>query len=93
MPIYDLSYDMTTLLSPEEHNAMRKGVISQRKVWIKQQAHYYLEAGIDIEIKVIWHNKPYEAIIQEVIADKHDLLGSVQKSVSYLKLKKKRYDI
>lgn len=53
---------------------MRKGVISQRKVWIKQQAHYYLEAGIDIEIKVIWHNKPYEAIIQEVVADKHDLL-------------------
>ncbi|WP_334472150.1 universal stress protein UspE [Arsenophonus sp. PmNCSU2021_1] len=74
LPIYDLSYDMTTLLSPGERNAMRKGVISQRKVWIKQQAHYYLEAGIDIEIKVIWHNKPYEAIIQEVIADKHDLL-------------------
>lgn len=74
LPIYDLSYDMTTLLSPKERNAMRKGVISQQKVWIKQQAHYYLEAGIDIEIKVIWHNKPYEAIIQEVIADKHDLL-------------------
>ncbi|HGJ5899745.1 universal stress protein UspE [Arsenophonus apicola] len=74
LPIYDLSYDMTTLLSPEERNAMRKGVISQRKVWIKQQAHYYLESGIDIEIKVIWHNRPYEAIIQEVIADKHDLL-------------------
>lgn len=30
LPIYDLSYDMTTLLSPEERDAMRKGVINQR---------------------------------------------------------------
>ncbi|CDL86989.1 universal stress protein UspE [Xenorhabdus cabanillasii] len=74
LPIYDLSYDMTTLLSPEERNAMRKGVIGQRVAWIKQQAHYYLESGIDIEIKVVWHNRFYEAIIQEVISGEHDLL-------------------
>ncbi|MDE1474015.1 universal stress protein UspE [Xenorhabdus bovienii] len=74
LPIYDLSYEMTTLLSPEERNAMRKGVIGQRIAWIKQQAHYYLESGIDIEIKVVWHGRPYEAIIQEVITGKHDLL-------------------
>ncbi|PHM45354.1 universal stress protein E [Xenorhabdus mauleonii] len=74
LPIYDLSYEMTTLLSPEERNAMRKGVIGQRVAWIKQQAHYYLESGIDIEIKVVWHNRPYEAIIQEVIVGEHDLL-------------------
>ncbi|MBI6547341.1 universal stress protein UspE [Xenorhabdus lircayensis] len=74
LPIYDLSYEMTTLLSPKERNAMRKGVIGQRVAWIKQQAHYYLESGIDIEIKVVWHNRPYEAIIQEVITGNHDLL-------------------
>ncbi|PHM49490.1 universal stress protein UspE [Xenorhabdus miraniensis] len=74
LPIYDLSYEMTTLLSPEERNAMRKGVIGQRVAWIKQQAHYYLESGIDIEIKVVWHNRSYEAIIQEVITGNHDLL-------------------
>ncbi|AYA40238.1 universal stress protein UspE [Xenorhabdus nematophila] len=74
LPIYDLSYEMTTLLSPEERNAMRKGVINQRVAWIKQQVHYYLESGIDIEIKVVWHNRPYEAIIQEIITEGHDLL-------------------
>ncbi|PHM74245.1 universal stress protein UspE [Xenorhabdus kozodoii] len=74
LPIYDLSYEMTTLLSPEERSAMRKGVIGQRVAWIKQQAHYYLGSGIDIEIKVVWHNRPYEAIIQEVITGNHDLL-------------------
>ncbi|AIR66243.1 universal stress protein UspE [Enterobacter sp. Ap-916] len=74
LPIYDFSYEMTTLLSPDERTAMRKGVISQRTAWIKQQAQYYIEAGIPIDIKVVWHNRPFEAIIQEVIAGGHDLL-------------------
>ncbi len=68
LPIYDFSYEMTTLLSPDERTAMRQGVISQRTAWIREQAKYYLEAGVPIEIKVVWHNRPFEAIIQEVIA-------------------------
>lgn len=74
LPIYDFSYEMTTLLSPDERVTMRKGVISQRTEWIREQAHAYLEAGVDIEIKVIWHNRPYEAIIQEVMQHNHDLV-------------------
>lgn len=74
LPIYDFSYEMTTLLSQDECNAMRKSVITQRSAWIGQQARYYLESGVPIEIKVIWHNRPFEAIIQEAIADGHDLV-------------------
>lgn len=74
LAIYDLSYDMTTLLSPDERTAMRKGVISQRSAWISEQCRFYLDEGIPIEIKVVWHNRPYEAIIQEVLKFKHDLL-------------------
>ncbi|ADU69324.1 universal stress protein UspE [Pantoea sp. At-9b] len=74
LPIYDFSYEMTTLLSPDERANMRKGVISQRTEWIREQAHAYLEAGVDIEIKVIWHNRPYEAIIHEVMTHHHDLV-------------------
>ena len=33
LPIYDFSYEMTTLLSPDERTAMRQGVISQRTAW------------------------------------------------------------
>lgn len=55
---------MTTLLSPDERTAMRQGVISQRTAWIHEQAKYYLNAGVPIEIKVVWHNRPFEAIIQ-----------------------------
>jgi len=74
LPIYDFSYEMTTLLSPDERTNMRKGVISQRTEWIREQAHAYLEAGVDIDIKVVWHNRPFEAIIQEVLSGKHDLV-------------------
>ncbi|ORM72529.1 universal stress protein UspE [Pantoea wallisii] len=74
LPIYDFSYEMTTLLSPDERANMRKGVISQRTEWIREQAHAYIEAGVEIEIKVVWHNRPFEAIIQEVLAHQHDLV-------------------
>ncbi|MGE9550132.1 universal stress protein UspE [Erwinia amylovora] len=74
LPIYDFSYEMTTLLSPDERTNMRKGVVSQRTEWIREQARAYLEAGVDIDVKVIWHNRPYEAIIQEVLNGRHDLV-------------------
>ncbi|KEY60940.1 universal stress protein UspE [Serratia sp. DD3] len=74
LPIYDFSYELTTLLSPDERTAMREGVIKQREAWIKQQCHFYLADGVPIEIKVVWHRRPYEAIIQEVTSSNHDLL-------------------
>ena len=74
LPIYDFSYEMTTLLSPDERTAMRQGVIAQRTAWIREQAKFYLESGVPIDVKVVWHNRPFEAIIQEVVSEKHDLL-------------------
>lgn len=65
---------MTTLLSPDERTAMRQGVIAQRTAWIREQAKFYIESGVPIDVKVVWHNRPFEAIIQEVISEKHDLL-------------------
>lgn len=47
---------------------MRQGVISQRTAWIREQAKYYLDAGVPLEIKVVWHNRPFEAIVQEVVS-------------------------
>lgn len=74
LSIYDFSYEMTTLLSPDERTTMRQSVINQRTSWIKEQCRYYLEEGIPIEIKVVWHNRPFDAIIKEVLRDQHDLL-------------------
>lgn len=74
LPIYDFSYEMTTLLSPDERTAMRQSVISQRAAWINEQCRFYLEEGVPIEIKVVWHHCPFEAIIQEVLVSQHDLM-------------------
>jgi universal stress protein E len=42
LPIYDFSYEMTTLLSPDERTAMRQGVISQRAAWITEQCRFFI---------------------------------------------------
>jgi universal stress protein E len=65
LPIYDFSYEMTTLLSPDERTAMRQGVISQRSAWIKEQAKFYIESGVPIDIKVVWHNRPSKPLFRK----------------------------
>lgn len=75
LAIYDFSYEMTTMLSVDEREAMRKGVINQRYVWIEDMLKQLAVAeDLQTEIKVVWHNRPFEAIIQETIAGGHDII-------------------
>ncbi len=74
LSIYDFSYEMTSMLSSDERNAMRKGVIHQREAWMKEVAEPYINDSIDFDVKVVWHNRPYEAIISEVFEGSHDVL-------------------
>jgi universal stress protein E len=74
LAIYDFSYDMTSMLSSDEREAMRHGVIHQRELWLKKIAEPYMLEGVELEVKVVWHHRPYEAIIAEVFAGQHDLL-------------------
>lgn len=74
MSIYDFSYDMTSMLSIDERDAMRRGVIHQREKWMKKVAEAYVDSSIEFCVKVVWHNRPYEAIIAEVFSGEHDIL-------------------
>ncbi|MFW7522838.1 universal stress protein UspE [Vibrio ostreicida] len=74
LSIYDFSYDMTSMLSVDERNAMRQGVIGQREEWLKKVAKTHLSDDIDFECKVVWHNRPYEAITSEVYSGEHDIV-------------------
>ena len=74
LSIFDFSYEMTTMLSSEEREAMRQSVIKDREQWLADLAKNMPHQGINIQYKVIWHNRPFEAIIEEVIAKKHDLV-------------------
>ncbi len=74
LPIYDFSYEMTTLLSPDERTAMRPGRHCPTNGLDPRAGEILLESGVPIDVKVVWHNRPFEAIIQEVVSEKHDLL-------------------
>ncbi len=74
LSIYDFSYEMTSMLSVDERDAMRKGVIQQREVWMKEVAASYIDDNVDFDVKVVWHNRPYEAIVAEVFSGEHDIL-------------------
>jgi len=70
--IYDLSYEMTSMLSADEREAMRQGVIGQQQTWVDQLIENY--SDLTIESTVTWHNRPFEAIISHVFEHDIDLL-------------------
>lgn len=74
LSIYDFSYDMTSMLSVDERDAMRRGVIHQREQWMRKVAEPYIDSSVQFEVKVVWHNRPYEAIIAEIFYGEHDIL-------------------
>lgn len=74
MPIYDFSYEMTSMLSSAERDEMREGVLQGRKEWLKEVLVPYQHASFTFKIKVVWHSRPFEAIIQEVQDNQHDLV-------------------
>ncbi|GLO60968.1 universal stress protein E [Vibrio sp. MACH09] len=74
LSIYDFSYEMTSMLSLDERDAMRKGVIQQRESWMKEVAAPYIDDSVEFSVKVVWHNRPYEAIVAEVFAGNHEIL-------------------
>ncbi|MFC3031244.1 universal stress protein UspE [Pseudoalteromonas fenneropenaei] len=72
LSIYDFSYEMTTMLSKEEREAMRDAVISDRQNWIVELLAEYPNCAI--ESQVVWHNRPFESIIKAVLEQNYDLV-------------------
>ena len=72
MSIYDFSYEMTTMLSGDEREAMRNAVVKDRQVWLDEILQHYPD--VDINSQVVWHNRTYEAIIDTVIDQQFDLV-------------------
>ncbi|NRD74058.1 universal stress protein UspE [Shewanella sp. VB17] len=74
LSIYDFSYEMTSILSGQERESMRKGVIAQRQAWLDEVLEQYACPEISIKSEVIWHNRPFESIIQHAISGNFDLI-------------------
>ncbi|WP_372872719.1 universal stress protein UspE [Shewanella sp.] len=74
LSIFDFSYEMTSILSAHEREAMRKGVIDQRVAWLGDILTPYVSKGLDIQTQVVWHNRPFESIINFAIEGNFDVI-------------------
>lgn len=75
LTIYDFSYEMTTMLSMDERENMRQAVIDDRTDWlVNLVSENFSQNNISIDVKIVWHNRPYESIIYEVIEQGYDLI-------------------
>ena len=75
LTIYDFSYEMTTMLSMDERENMRQAVIDDRTDWlITLVSEQSKTSKVNIDVKIVWHNRPYESIIYEVIDKGYDLI-------------------
>ncbi|MGL4474755.1 MAG: universal stress protein UspE, partial [Shewanella sp.] len=51
-----------------------KGVINQRIAWLDDLLSPFRAQGIEIASEVVWHNRPFESIINFAIANEFDLI-------------------
>ena len=73
LSIFDFSYEMTTILSSDERDVMRQSVIKDKELWVEGIIND-LKPDITISSRVVWHNRPFEAIIEQVIQENYDLV-------------------
>jgi universal stress protein E len=73
LSIFDFSYEMTTILSSDERDVMRQSVIKDKELWLEGIISD-LCPDITITSQVVWHNRPFEAIIEQVIQKNYDLV-------------------
>lgn len=77
MVVYDLSYDMTTMLSPDERESMRDAVSKEHAKWLSAQLK---EQGFSkTDIVVEWNNRAYESIIYYALNNQIDLVVKATK--------------
>jgi len=72
LSIYDLSYEMTSMLSQDERLAMQQGVMSQHRQWLTDITDQYHDITVDCHI--VWHKRPFEAAISHVLKHNIDLV-------------------
>lgn len=72
--IYDFSYEMTTMLSGEERESMRQAVLKDREIWAERLLFGARQKNIECSVNVVWHNRPFESIVQAVQQQGYDLV-------------------
>lgn len=79
--IYDYSYDLVTMLSPDERENMRHSLLRDLESWVNstlQKMNKELQ-DVSVETLVMWHPRPFEAIIHESYQRHCDLIIKASK--------------
>ncbi|MBW8191517.1 universal stress protein UspE [Neiella marina] len=84
LSIYDFSYEMTTMLSVQEREAMRETVIDSQRDWLAEVLAKY-QTDVNCEIHVVWHNRPFEAVIHHALRCGMDLIIKATRAHDSLK--------
>lgn len=74
LSVYEFSYEMTTMLSGDEREAMKQAVIKDREIWVSGLLQQAQAQGLEISIQVVWHNRPFEAVVKAVLEHHFDLV-------------------
>lgn len=78
LSIYDFSYEMTTMLAADERDAMRESLLQDRRAWLQdildKLAEHELYRAVQVELEVVWHNRPFESIIKTSLQGEYDLI-------------------
>ena len=86
LTIYDFSYEMTTMLSLDEREAMRQAVVDDRTDWLVNLINQNVnEPNVSVDARVVWNNRPFESIIYDVIDANYDLIVKSTQSHDDLK--------
>lgn len=81
---YDLSYQMSALVSAEEREEMQQGVIKQRIQAIEPYFEKYADDHIEFNTVVVWHSNEAEAVTKEVESQNYDLVVKYTKEENNL---------
>ncbi len=72
--VYDFSYEMTTMLSQQERDLMRRCMVEERTVWLDEILAPFACQVSQLHPLVEWHSRPFESIIKHVLREDFDLI-------------------
>ena len=74
LTVYDLSYEMSALLSSEERQEMHNTAIEQQRQAVQFYLDTYAEPDIEFDSHIVWNSNEADAIREEVENNQYDLV-------------------
>lgn len=74
LTVYDLSYEMSALLSSEERQEMHNTAIEQQRQAVQFYLDKYADPDIEFDSHIVWNSNEADAIREEVENNQYDLV-------------------